>query len=314
MKLFISHSSALYLIRQDRRYGHMRKDPQRVTFSPDLGKPRDVTMLLESPGLCRLPRPVHLLVDRNQRRCHMTDQVRHSTVHVPSSRSFVRLERDVYYACPELCFVQLAEHLDLIELIELGYELCGCYTQTQDESVETEYNLEPVTSLRRLQWFTESNSHLKGSRKARRALRYIRANSYSPMESILVMLLCLPVMLGGYGIPWPQLNVCIDFTDQYGRKAKRYCDLYWSDMRLAIEYDSDEFHAPGTKWQHDSMRRVELGLQDIEVVSVGPMQIINETETEKLARLIARRSRRQIPPRNFAYSEVRQILRQTLMP
>lgn len=314
MKLFISHSSALFLIRQQRRYGRGRPDPQRVTFLPDMATPKDVDFLMQTPALCHMPQPVHYLVTREQRRTDLPNQIRHSVTRSPSARSFVRVQRDVYCSSPELCFVQLAKELDLIELINLGYELCGRYVLAESADVDPEYGVEPITSVRRLQRFVDSNSHLAGSKKARRALRYIRPNSCSPMETTSVMLLSLPVKLGGYAAPWPLLNESIETQDQYGRTHVRYCDLYWSDAKLAIEYDSAAFHRPGESWQRDSARRVELGIQDIEVVSVGPAQIRDERETEKLARLIARRTSKQMPSGNFAYSEARQRLRHTLMP
>lgn len=313
MRLYLSHNTALFLIRRQRQYGYLRKDPQRLAFRPEMGNARARSLAMDLPPLRDLPEPVHFMVGRQQRRSGIPGQVWHSVTSTPSARSFTRLQPDIFFATPELCFAQLATCLDLASLIQVGYELCGRYSLPATAGQETVYKVEPASTPRRLQRYLDTNPALAGSKAARRALRYIRPNSYSPMETVLVMLLCLPVMLGGYGCPWPVMNARIEVKDSYGRTRQRFCDLYWPQMKLAFEYDSAAYHQAGEKWLRDSARRVDLGLSRIEVVSVAYAHLVNEAETEELARLIGERSAKHITPRNFAYSAAREQLRYTLL-
>lgn len=278
-----------------------------------MGNMRERSLALDLPSLRDLPEPVHYMVGRQQRRSGMSGQVWHSVTNVPSARSFIRLQPDIYFATPELCFAQLAACLDPVSLIQIGYELCGGYSLPATPGQETVYKVPPASTPRRLQRRLDTNQALAGSKAARRALRYICPNSSSPMENALVMLLCLPVMLGGYGCPWPVMNARIEVKDSYVRTQQRFCDLYWPEMKLAFEYDSATYHRAGEKWVRDSVRRVDLGLSHIEVVSVAYEHLANEVETEKLARLIGERSAKRMAPRNCVNSAAREELRHALL-
>ncbi len=65
--------------------------------------------------------------------------------------------------------------------------------------------------------------------------------SASPMETSLALLLTLPLEFGGFGLPRPQLNVPIDVSISGGRMTVTP-DFLWREQRVALEYDSDEFH------------------------------------------------------------------------
>lgn len=99
-----------------------------------------------------------------------------------------------------------------------------------------------------------------------------------------------------------------------GEAADRYCDLYWPGLRLAFEYDSDEFHPAGRKWQGDSARRVELGMEEVEVVSVGRLQVEDARELDKLARLLCNRAGLRADRGRFEASSERVELQRSLMP
>lgn len=43
------------------------------------------------------------------------------------SRSFYKIARNLYISTPEATFLQLGNELSLIQLITIGYELCGSY-------------------------------------------------------------------------------------------------------------------------------------------------------------------------------------------
>ena len=271
-------------------------------------------MLLEHPALFCISRPVNVLVPYGMSRNRIDGVTFHTARKHPPSRGFLKASAEVFYACPEYCFLQMAGVLSLPELVELGYELCGTYVRDARSGGRTVYGVKPATAPTRLASFLRANRGYRGSAPARRALQYVSEGSNSPMESILAMMLCLPMSLGGYGLPRPVLNGKVTVRMPEIGAAARYCDLYWPDLHLAFEYDSDEFHPAGRKWQIDSARRVELGMVEVEVVSVGRMQIEDAKELEKLARLLCNRAGLRTERGRFEDSLKRVELHRALMP
>ena len=94
--------------------------------------------------------------------------------------------------CPvELAFVQVATHLPFPELVRLGFELCGAYSVARTASGGF-FQRKPLTTPQRIAQFACGNASLRGSAKARRALRYIAENAASPAETRIAMSLTLP--------------------------------------------------------------------------------------------------------------------------
>jgi very-short-patch-repair endonuclease len=132
------------------------------------------------------------------------------------------------------------------------------------------------------------------------------------METALSMMLTLPHMLGGYGIPAPKLNARILLAKTAKRNASRsyyVCDLFWPDYNLAVEYDSDEFHTGAERIANDSKRRNSLASVGITVITVTKRQIYSTTELAKTARLICgnleKRLQLPIPGFNAKHRELR---------
>ncbi len=244
--------------------------------------------------------PIHTVVSRAQDRRPSRFFCPHVlNLDLPRG-SFVEVAKGINVASPELMFVQMAETLSLIETIQLGYELCGSYATPTEESTLSDDDAErgfvrrkPLTTQKDILRFIDLASKLRGSRNALRAARFVRDNSASPMETKLALLLCLPRMLGGYGIPFPVMNADVFVpSGNYSnaqRTQQRRCDLYWPDARLALEYDSDSWHADDKSRQLDSQRRVRLNSADVFVVTVTRGQLYNANETDMIARFVARR-------------------------
>lgn len=138
----------------------------------------------------------------------------------------------------------------------------------------------------------------RGSKKATRALRYVLDGSASPMETLLVALLCLPSELGGYGLPLPRLNLVLDAgkVDSQGFRH-RACDLSWLEYGLAVEYDSATFHSGTKPIERGSKRLVTLGLMNLHVESLTKGQVFDAHEFDRAARLLARRMRKRMGTR-----------------
>ena len=154
------------------------------------------------------------------------------------SRSFYKITQDLYISTPEATFLQLGKELSLIQLITVGYELCGSYGLSVQSSSGF-LRREPRSNPQLIERYLEKCEGIHGVKAAKRASSYLIKGSASPMESLLSMLLCLPPSLGGFGLPRPELNYPIETNE--GSVAMRRCDLCWPDQRFALEYDSDTF-------------------------------------------------------------------------
>lgn len=219
----------------------------------------------------------------------------------------------VFVSSPEFCFLQMATVLSLEQLIVLGYELCGTYACLGDATC---YGVHPLSSPRKIGVFLGNATGSRGVVKARRALRYILANSASPMETALSMLLTLPHLLGGYGIEAPRLNHRIDLSASLKRTTSHsffVCDLYWEQERLAIEYDSDLAHAGINKTVQDAMRRSLLTGMGISVLSVTNPQIKNDRAFDQLAHVVAKRVGKRLRYDEREFAARRRKLRSALL-
>lgn len=248
-------------------------------------KPQDARRL-HAGNPWGLAMPLHILVGSGNAR-KTAGSLR---CHVSSGRfphgSFIQAEPGLAVSSPELCFVQMASELSLVELMMLGYELCGNYRLNKTSEPEGGFHKgRALTSVAALDSFVEKARGLKGRTNARKALRFITDGSASPMESALTLLLCLPYRLGGYGLPMPQLNYPIEVgtaTRSMPGKQIYHADLFWLDEQVDVEYDSDAHHLTPEQHAHDGMRRNALQASGIVVLSATRKQIMNLTRTRKM--------------------------------
>jgi len=221
---------------------------------------------------------------------------------------------------PEFCFLQMAERLTLIELIELGYELCGVYSlplgDERDIPRSGFFNRKQLTSTKRLHEFLSLTSGAKGHKKAMRALRYLCDGSASPMETKLTMLLCLPHMLGGYALDLPDLNKRIMLP----KNLRRYfyneyyvCDLYWPGKKVVVEYDSDIHHTGSERISNDSKKRNTLASMGVMVVSITRLQVKNSKELEMAIKTVTKLMGRRLQIKSSSFYAARLELRKQLL-
>lgn len=263
-------------------------------------------------ALQELEHPLHILVtSASERRSSKI-----FTSHVWSGKlpkGFILDTARGFYVCsPELCFIQMAQVLSLPKLIELGYELCGTYQVTGNTLRERQ----PLTTVSRLKQCVAKGSFFRGAKKAARALRFVADNAASPREALVTMLLCLPYSLGGYGIALPFLNYRIESKKESapGHRAGYFvCDLFWRDLQLAIEYDSDLYHTGSRRIAHDATRRAALAAEGITVVSVTRQQVNSYGDMKNVAHLIARANGKKLQYKEPRFTQRCRALRGTLL-
>ena len=248
------------------------------------------------------------------------DMVQHTFVGTKSSRCFMRISDDLMVSSPEFCFLQLANQLSLIELVEMGYELCGLYSlpATLDQSPPDRgfYNRSPLSTKKKLSTFVEKMPGYRGHQKAVRAIRYIQDGSASPMETKVAILLTLPYKLGGFGFSMPEMNrkFTPSKTDKILTSKKYYSgDLFWQHHNLAVEYDSNLHHTGSSNIARDSEKRNAYKLMGIALISVTTSQLYNSEEFKKIAFILAKTLNKRIRVDGKKFALAHQELRDELL-
>ncbi len=261
---------------------------------------------LAGPGPWWLARPFHVLVGNAGAR-RTSEQVKSHIWALPVPKGAVLDTQNGFcVTSPEFTFLLMSERMGLIDLVKVGFELCGSY----DLSAGTVRPCQPLTTVAKLRTFVVKASHARGRKKALRALRFVIDGSASPRETVLAMLLCLPYKLGGYGIELPVLNCRIDVPARARSVSSKQfyrCDLYWPRANLALEYDSDQEHLGSKNAASDSARRIALDELGVDVVTVTTLQIASREEMERIAIHVSRclGKRLQCPGSAFAVANLR---------
>ena len=225
----------------------------------------------------------------------------HSPASLEGIPAFIKID-NTYIASPELCFVQIASSLSVIDAILFGYYLCGDYRPT---SIRQKTGNQPLTSVDRLGQFIDLLPHMRGKRRAQRALWYVVDNSNSPQESRLTIVIILPTRLGGFGLMRPKLNQPIPGTMKIG-------DLCWLEQGLILEYDSQENHAGNNQLNADSIRRAKIELADFHVISVTPQQLKSLQCLNELGELTARNLGADFRHRSSSFAQKQRALHHAL--
>ncbi|MCL2529448.1 MAG: endonuclease domain-containing protein [Coriobacteriia bacterium] len=314
MKLFICHESALEYWRQRRALPENSADRRCRVVLPKGATP------VASLALSGLEVPVHILLARPGNRRKPTIETQHVYSGETPIGSFMNVGEDFGVSSPEFCFLQMAERLTLIELVELGYELCGVYSLPLlgDKNVPKKgfYNRQALTSAKKLEAFLESTKGARGHKKAERALRYLLDGSASPMETKLAIFLTLPYKLGGFGFSPPKLNRQVKLVKsarKYFKKDYYVCDLFWPETKTAVEYDSDFCHTGSERIADDSNRRSALNLMGVNVVSVTRQQLFSPVGFEGVVRVISKHLEKRLRFEENSFAAEHRKLRNQLL-
>lgn len=238
--------------------------------------------------------PLHVLVGPKRGR-HSTQRILFHQISAPlPSHALLEIAPGIAVCSPEMVFVQMAEALSVAELIALGYELCGCYpldTERSEALVRA-----PLTTPARLSAFVDRADRVRGVRKARIAVRYVRAKSASPKETEMDALLLTPQKWGGMGFPEALVNEPVSLSSQAARilRGNRVvCDLLWPQYSLAAEYDGREAHLSRHQQTRDSRRRDALLANGTDVVTITSPQIDGVSDFLEVADAISRKMKRR---------------------
>ena len=268
MKAYVTHTTALFYWRVisparalPRSVGgeglwgccETVQDTKRINFPSALHGAGKLDLLVPDAGLRVMPREFDYHVN--------------SRPYPPGS--FLMVADDIWVASPELCFLQMGETLSVAGLIALGLELCGGYRLRPEGGFSS--NCPPLASPASIARFLEAAAGHRGVKAARRAARFLLEGSASPMESALYERVCLPLQLGGYASPQPELNGSMALTrgqQNVARRSTLYGDLYWRDRNVLLEYDGERDHTGREKLTRDAMRDNAIASRHIRRLTV----------------------------------------------
>lgn len=180
----------------------------------------------------------------------------------------------------------------IVEAARVLTEFAGSYRMPSRPGESVAYDLEAALTCDSVASTLGALPILKGAERAQRIVCLAFDGSASPMETMLVLILTLPVELGGYGLPRPRLNVRIAVEPdelRFCSKDKMVVDLYWDEARLVLEYDSGEFHAEKGRGKRacDTERANSLTALGYQVLSATYELVRDSRRLDLLARQIA---------------------------
>lgn len=237
--------------------------------------------------------------------------------HVMSERipphSFRILRADILVACPELCFLQRASELTLIETICLAMSFCGIYRLNGDapdgsSGSTTIFDRHPIMTVDSALRYLKDLDGFPGVEKARRALSYALPYSGSPKETQMVIPFYLPRKYGGFGLPRPSMNRELPLTDHARKiigKERCFGDAVWEsgvkdDPRcFDLEFQSKEHHDNEQSYGDDFGRQIGLEAAGHTVQFVANAQLSNIEQMTELARRIAAFTHTKLPENAF---------------
>lgn len=257
---------------------------------------------------------IHALTFSNNAQRHRKGCVCHLTRYVFDAESYLELEPNVYIVDIKLCALQAAADLDLSELVEYYFEICGSYAlETSDE---TQYRERPaLTTVDELRAFFSQASGYRGSNKALKALSYVRGGCRSPLETAFVMMLTMPKSMGGLGIHSVQTDYRVPVTKRYAALTRRtvfYLDAYLENSMTDIEYNGF-YHDEPEQQAIDEERRNTLRNMGYVVITVSRHSFFKQSAFRRVMEAI--RIREKIwpgrLPNNFAIQQ--EALRQFVL-
>lgn len=285
----LSHTSALRYLRSQSEINRLPPSKTPSAFGISRYDAPRLTQRFAAIG----DGTVHVLATEQRRRRSINSITCHLAEKIPPN-GVVHVEGDIFCSTPELCFLQMARELPLLQLIKLGFELCGCYSLAPDgRAIEQP----ALTSKDRIGDFLGSVKGARGIAQARQALAHIAEGSASPRETALAMLLCMPPRRGGYGFSKPQMNYLVCAPDPRRAHGVRqfYCDLFWPNWNLAVEYDSKAHHSDERKIVEDQTRATILTSLGISVITLRTQQVDDPVRFEHAAAAIAAHRKRKRP-------------------
>lgn len=267
---------------------------------------------LEAHGLPT--REIHLIGTEGQRRKGYGPSVVHTMSEIPHN-SLLLVDDGVCIASPELVFLQLARTAEPLDLIQVGFELCGIYPHPGQ--VFTAFDeRKPFMTKSSCERFLLRRKRACKVTAARAAIKHVVNRSASLMETASAMILGLPYKLGGLGFPEFVMNEKIPVPARMRHELGRvecYGDIMWPDKRVILEYDSNLYHSGAQRIASDSSRRNALSRMGYRVVTLTGNQIYDAQEFLRTAKTLGNLLGHRIQPKVEAFDVRHHSLRYSVL-
>lgn len=153
--------------------------------------------------------------------------------------SLLRIAPGVLVTDIRLTALLSAQDLTFFELVEYYCEICGTYDLPfgTDDGYRERAPLTTVAALS--SYFERLAMRVRGSKDARRALRYVREGLRSPLETAMVMMLALPRAMGGFGMRGLLTDHRLEIPPHARHLTRRsflICDAYLPSLKIDFEY------------------------------------------------------------------------------
>lgn len=264
---------------------------QVVADVPPLFAPasQDDLNALTSPDDIFLSTPVELFVTGGEKLAYSSSRAtRPAPADLPPD-SLVRVCENLYVASPLYALVEAAASSSRPEALRLIAEFCGSYALdpgTPFGFVEAA----PLITVAELCDYCRRSSactFVRGLRSMRANLAYALGGCASPMEAVMVILLCAPAREGGYGFRLPTMNLRAMGDARIMDRSHYKGDAVWEDAKVILEYDSRTFHDNRESEAHDNVRSMALDLNGYHVIRVTPSMIMRPETFHKVALALA---------------------------
>lgn len=299
VKLFITHNSALEFYRNARLNYNLdliEHNPlnNSLNLQPSRCHPGQESFTRKDIYLDDVPftgdGPLELATNIDNPNYHMKNVTLHYQKGRYPNNSFLKYNNEIYIASPELVFLQMAKKFNEIELLMFGLEICGSYALSDANPDGFIFNLPAITTKSRilnyLRNFKSNNNNFPGICKASKISQYIIDGSASPQESKVIIKLCCQRKLGGYGVKNLKANYRISLSDGainiLGRNTIRP-DLCCPKTKIAIEYQSRQFHNNLEQFEIDKIRTAALNVDGWKTFSFVPSQMRNVLAFHQIA-------------------------------
>ncbi len=298
MNLYVSHMSALRYWRQFEGLSTSDASKVRVLKNP-VCSTKDARLIMPAEhGLIMQPgHPLDVLVPSESARRYAKDLRPHVWAGEVPMGAFRKIGPNLFVSSPEFTYVQLALSFSVIELAQVGNELCGGYFLMAFSGFQTRLGKRPITSRRKIANMIDRVVEVRGAKRAREALRWVADHCDSPMETNTLLVLCLPKRLHGWSLCMPVMNKVIRVTERMrpfvgGELYKP--DFYWERtvdgriLRITGEYDSSECHDADLDAEATRIRRNDMKAMGYLVTSINRSQMASANSMQYPARQIAR--------------------------
>lgn len=234
--------------------------------------------------------PIDLLLLRTPNRRKLPGCSVHLNNFVNVYEDIVFLEEGLFIPCVELCALQAATEMNFRELVEYYFELCSAYTLPIGGSGEYRER-QVLTSPQKLASYFDRATPMRGSKLARRAIKYVRGGCRSPLETAFALMLCLPKSEGGLGIKKLDVDRCVAVTASARQLTRRrffYFDIYLPRSKTDIEYNGFYHDAEGVQTV-DEERKNALSAMGYEIINVNRHTFFDKTAFARVTAAIMRK-------------------------